>query len=88
MKVILPTISVRTTMGALDIKGRTFMKLHPQATQGHLMVGIALVLLSLGSLIASLILDARVLPFAIFFFGVWGGVETGRYLEFWMSKKA
>jgi len=52
------------------------------------MVGIALVLLSLGSLIASLILDARVLPFAIFFFGVWGGVETGRYLEFWMSKKA
>ncbi len=64
------------------------MKLHSQATKGHLMVGIALILLSLGSLIANLILDAGVLPFSIFFFGVWGGVETGRYLESWMNKKA
>ena len=51
------------------------------------MVGIALILFSLGSLIASLILDAKVLPFSIFFLGVWGGVETGRYLESWMNKK-
>lgn len=104
------------------------------------MVGIALILLSLGSLIASLLLDAKVLPFSIFFFGasvivsakpadsnrrllwqaalkrtgctsnplqrvlaishrfqpvaetvtiaffgVWGGIETGRYLESWMN---
>jgi len=63
------------------------MKLHPQATNGHLIVGIALILLSLGSLIASLILDTKILPFLIFFFGVWGGVETGRYLEFWLEQK-
>jgi hypothetical protein len=63
------------------------MKLHPQATKGHLMVGIALILLSLGSLVASLILDAKILPFLIFFFGVWGGVETGRYVESWMNRK-
>jgi hypothetical protein len=63
------------------------MKLHPQATQGHLMVGVALILLSLGSLIASLILETNILPFLIFFFGVWGGIETGRYLEFWLGQK-
>ena len=63
------------------------MKLHPQATKGHLMVGIALILFSLGSLIASLILDTKILPFLVFFFGVWGGIETGRYLESWMSKR-
>jgi hypothetical protein len=63
------------------------MKLHPQATKGHLMVGIALILLSLGSLVASLILDAKILPFLIFFFGFWGGVETGRYVESWMNRK-
>lgn len=63
------------------------MKLHPQATKGHLLIGVALILLSLGSLIASLIMDARFLPFLIFFFGVWGGVETGRYLEAWMDKR-
>lgn len=63
------------------------MKLHPQATKGHLIVGSALILLSLGSLIASLILDTKILPFLVFFFGVWGGVETGRYLEAWLSKR-
>ncbi len=63
------------------------MKIHPQATQGHLMVGIALILLSLGSLIASFILDTQILPFLVFFFGVWGGVEIGRYLEFWLGQK-
>jgi hypothetical protein len=63
------------------------MKIHPQATKGHLMVGIILILLSLGSFIASLLLDTNILPFLVFFFGVWGGVETGRYLEAWMSKR-
>lgn len=63
------------------------MRLHPQATQGHLNVGIALILLSLGSLIAGLVLDSQVLPFLVFFFGVWGGIETGRYLEAWMSRR-
>lgn len=63
------------------------MKLHPQATKGHLIVGIILVLLSLGSLIASLVLDTQLLPFLIFFFGVWGGIETGRYVEGWMGRR-
>jgi hypothetical protein len=62
------------------------MKIHPQATKGHLIVGITLILLSLGSLIASFILDTQLLPFLTFFFGVWGGIETGRYLEAWMGK--
>jgi hypothetical protein len=52
------------------------------------MVGIILVLLALSSLIASLVLDAKILPFLVFFFGVWGGIETGRYLEAWLSKDA
>jgi hypothetical protein len=63
------------------------VKLHPQATKGHLLIGIALILLSLGSLFTSLILVTKILPFLIFFFGVWGGIETGRYLEAWMSKQ-
>lgn len=63
------------------------MKIHPQATKGHLIVGIALILLSLVSLIASFLLDTQILPILVFFFGVWGGVETGRYLEAWMSKQ-
>ena len=63
------------------------MKLHPQATQGHLIVGSVLILLSLVSLIASFFLDTQILPFLVFFFGVWGGVETGRYLEFWLGQK-
>ena len=64
------------------------MKLHPQATKGHLIVGSALILLALSSLIASFILDTQILPFLVFFFGVWGGIETGRYLEAWLSKNA
>jgi len=63
------------------------MKLHSRATKGHLIVGIVLILLSLGSLIASFFLDTQILPILVFFFGVWGGVETGRYLEAWMSKQ-
>ena len=61
------------------------VKIHPQATKGHLIVGSALILLSLGSLIASLILGTKILPFLVFFFGVWGGVEAGRYLEYSMK---
>ena len=63
------------------------MKIYSQATQGHLIVGITLILLSLGSLIASFMLDTQLLPFVIFFFRVWGGIETGRYLEAWMSQR-
>jgi hypothetical protein len=63
------------------------MKIHPQATKGHLFVGIILVLLSLGAFIATLLFPHGIISFLIFFFGVWGGIETGRYLEAWMSKR-
>ncbi|MBN1919991.1 MAG: hypothetical protein JW892_02000 [Anaerolineae bacterium] len=43
------------------------MKIHPQATKGHLIVGSALILLSPGSLIASFFLDTQILPFLVFF---------------------
>jgi hypothetical protein len=60
------------------------MKIHPHATKGHLIVGMTLILLSLTSLIANLFLNSKILSFLVFFFGVWGGIETGRYLEAWM----
>jgi hypothetical protein len=63
------------------------MKLNPQATKGHLIVGALLILLSLSSMIASLFIISRLLVFLIFFFGVWGGIETGRYLEYWLGIK-
>jgi uncharacterized membrane protein YiaA len=53
------------------------VKPRPQAIKEHLMVGIALILLLLGIFLASLMLDTKTLPFLNFFFGVWGGVETG-----------
>ena len=58
------------------------MKLSQQATKGHLIVGAILVFISLGSFIATFFLPSDIIPFLIFFFGVWGGVELGRYLEF------
>lgn len=63
------------------------MKLNPQATKGHLIVGALLILLSLSSMIASLFVVSRLLVILIFFFGVWGGIETGRYLEYWIGTK-
>jgi hypothetical protein len=56
-----------------------------QATKGHLVVGAALVGLALGSAIASLLFKRPAFAFLVFFFGVWGGVELGRYLEHSLS---
>ncbi len=64
------------------------MEISKQATKGHLYVGAVLVLLSLGSLIAALFAPTKLLSASIFFFGVWGCVEIGRYLEHWMSQRA
>ena len=64
------------------------MKISKQATKGHLIVGAILALLSLGCLIADLVFQLRILSFLIHFFGVWGGVELGRYLEHYMSTKS
>jgi hypothetical protein len=63
------------------------MKINPQATKGHLFVGALLILLSLGCMVACIFRASQILPFLVFFFGVWGGVETGRYLEFWLGQK-
>ncbi len=57
------------------------MKISQQATREHLIMGILLVALALAAAMAGLWLDARALPFLVFFFGVWGGVELGRHLE-------
>jgi hypothetical protein len=62
------------------------MKVSQQATKGHLIVGALLICLSLCCLIAHVLFQVKVLPFLIFFFGVWGGVELGRYLEHTLSK--
>jgi hypothetical protein len=62
------------------------MKISPEATKGHLIVGGILILLSLICLIICIFKPLGILIFLIFFFGVWGGVETGRYLEFAITK--
>jgi hypothetical protein len=58
-----------------------------QATKGHLIAGIILVALSLTSLLGNVLLDIRFAAFLIFFFGVWGGVELGRFLEYSLTSK-
>ena len=63
------------------------MRISKQATKGHLVVGAILVVVSLGCLIADILLQLRILSFLVFFFGVWGGVELGRYLEHAMSTR-
>jgi hypothetical protein len=66
------------------------MKVSSRATQGHLIVGVILIILSFMSMLASLLLEVRVAAVPIvlvFFFGVWGGVELGRFLEYSLSKK-
>ena len=51
------------------------MKLSPQATKGHIIVGVLLILLALGSMLAFMFVASKILTFLIFFFGVW---EIGR----------
>ena len=57
------------------------MRVAPRAGRGHLVAGLLLVGLAL--LLAGVAVWVTV-PLAaggVFFFGVWGGVELGRYLE-------
>jgi hypothetical protein len=63
------------------------MKVSPQATPGHLIVGIVLIVLSVLSLLGCVFLQITWAAFLIFFFGVWGGVELGRYLEHSLTSK-
>jgi hypothetical protein len=61
------------------------MKMSKQATKGHLIAGVILVVLSLASLVTTFFLQTSIVKILIFFFGVWGGVEIGRYLEYKLS---
>lgn len=63
------------------------MQISKQASKVHLIVGSILVFLSLASCILSLFFTQTIFAFLIFFFGVWGGVELGRYLEHVMQLK-
>jgi hypothetical protein len=71
----------------LSGKGSIRMKISPRATPGHLIAGMVLIGLSVLSLFGCAFLDIKWADFLVFFFGVWGGVELGRYLEFSLSKK-
>ena len=63
------------------------MKISKQAGKGHLIVGAILVLLSFISLILAFNNQSMIFVVLIFFFGVWGGIECGRYLEHIMITK-
>ena len=56
-------------------------KVSKQTTNAHLIVGVILVFLISTSLAGDLLLQHQVFAFVVFFFGVWAGVELGRYLE-------
>ncbi len=57
------------------------MRISQQATRGHLVVGVILAGLALAAAVAGLWWRQPAAGFLIFFFGVRGGVELGRYLE-------
>ena len=61
------------------------MKVSQKATKGHLIVESILVAISLVCFIANISIQRNVLSFLIFFFGVWGGVELGRYIEYTLT---
>ena len=63
------------------------MSLKKEATKGHFIAGVVLALLSLVCLVVKLIFKIELIEIGIFFFGVWGGVEIGRYLEYLITKK-
>lgn len=52
-----------------------------KAGKTHLIVGIILVFISLASAISLIFIDFKYLGIAAYFFGTWGGVEIGRYVE-------
>jgi hypothetical protein len=62
------------------------MSFSKQATKGHLIAGIILVLLSVGSLIGGFTLCGAIFSILVLFFGVWGSMELGRYLEHILSR--
>jgi hypothetical protein len=69
-------------MQEIDLTRRLSMQISKQATKGHLIAGIILVGIALVALIATLYFGQSIISLLVFFFGVWGGVELGRYLEY------
>ena len=63
------------------------MSLTKKATKGHLIVGLILITFSLAFLFLKLFSDLKYIEIGIHIFGVWGGVEVGRYLEFQINKQ-
>ena len=63
------------------------MSLKKEASFGHLIVGAILVAISLVLAIVQLFHFANYFGLLIHFFGVWGGVEIGRYVESKIQKK-
>jgi hypothetical protein len=57
------------------------MHLAPQAGRGHLVVGLLLAVVALVAAIVSVVAGVAALALVVFFLGVWGGVELGRWLE-------
>ena len=63
------------------------MRVSPTASRGHLWGGACLTAIALACGLASIAFDAPIVAFGVFFFGVWGGVELGRYLEGWLGTR-
>ena len=58
-----------------------------KAGKAHFIAGGILILLSLSFGILSFFYYVKWFGIATYFFGVWGGVEVGRYLESFLKKK-
>jgi hypothetical protein len=63
------------------------MRVSPTAGRGHLRGGACLTPIALACAFASIAFDAPIVAFGVFFFGVWGGMEVGRYLERWLETR-
>ena len=58
-----------------------------KASKGHLIVGLVLVLISLTIGIISFWVCKNYFAILSYFFGTWGGVEIGRYIESLIKSK-
>lgn len=63
------------------------MSLKKEANQGHLYIGAVLALVTLVLAIVKSVYEIPFLEFAIFAFGVFGGIEAGRWVEWQVRKK-
>lgn len=59
-----------------------------KASKGHLVIGLALVLISLTIGVISFWIYEKYFALLAYFFGTWGGVEVGRYVESLITKNS